>query len=406
MAFVTESAGVENTSTPTSTISNLSVSENTREADGSSTSTGKTSERTISIGRRPVKPSYSEAAKKLIPSDGPGEEKPAPAVAAEVKPAGDAKPADAAKPTDAPDPVAEHRKANERLTARNAELLRQLEELKGSKSKKSISEREKLFEEIDREYIDNPPAALRKLVAHAIRDKDPKSERVTREIRNMYRDLTERELEVAPTEAARAEREMWRTRLMYERDKVDREAEAAAAAEEAKAAAEAAAKEADPETASKVARVATFLPSLAEKAPLTMALSEHFDREKPESLVYKIILHGFETGEFDPNTNDDVLVAAATEKIENHYRGLIEKIDAARNKTATSPTQPNTGKDSPPEGADRSAVVRTITGAHASVAPATPPATKTDDAKPVQYVSKRQKHLALAEKYAGAVRRG
>jgi hypothetical protein len=404
MAFVTESAGVENTSSPTSTISNLSVSENTREADGSSTSPGKTSERTISIGRRPVKPSYSEAARKLIPSDGPGEEKPAPA--AETKPAGDEKPAADTKPSEAPDPVAEHRKANERLTARNAELLRELTELKAAKPKKGASDREKLFDEIDREYIDNPPAALRKLVAHAIRDKDPKSERVTREIRNMYRDLTERELEVAPTEAARAEREMWRTRLMYERDKVDREAEAAAAAEEAKAAAEEAAKSADPETTGRVALVASLLPAVAEKAPLTLALAEHFDNEKPEALIYRFIRHGLETGAMDPGSTNEELVAAATMKIETHYRGLIEKIDAARNKTATSPTQADATKDSPSAGADRSSVVRTITGAHASVAPATPPATKPDDTKPVQYVSKRQKHLALAEKYAGSVRRG
>lgn len=408
MPFVTESASVENTAAPTATISNFSVSENTRSADGSSTSSGKTAERTISIGRKPPKASYSEAAKKLIPSDTntSSEAKPAEtAPAAEAKQEGEAKPATTEKPAETaaatPDPVAEYRKANDRLTSTNAKLLREVEELRASKPKRDMSDREKAFDEIDRGYFDSPATSVRKLLAQVIGDKDHQSERVTSELRNLYLDLTEHELGVAPSESAKATRESQRTRAIVEREKRDR-----AAAEEAAAKQPAAAPDEDKETAGKVARVGSLLPAIAEKHPLAMSLSEHFDDEKPEALIYKIIAAGFKTGEFDPATNDDVLVAAAAEKIENHYRGLVEKIDAARNKTATPPTQESTPQDSPSAGADRSPVVRTITGAHASVAPATPPAAKTDDKPPVQYVSKRQKHLALAEKYASAGRRG
>ena len=401
MAFVTESVSVENTAAPTATISNFSVSESTRSADGTSTSSGKTAERTISLGRKPAKPSYSEAARKLIPSDdGASEAKPAEATEAKPAAAAEAKPADPAKPAEVADPVAESRKANERLTSANAKLLREVEELRASKPKHGMGDREKAFDEIDRGYFDSPAAAVRKLLAQVIGDKDHKSERVTSELRNLYQDLTEHELGVTPSETARATRESQRTRLIVEREKRDR-----AAAEEA-AAKQSAAPDADRETAGKVARVGSLLPAIADRHPLMVGLSEHLDGEKPEALIFKIISAGFETGEFDRATNDDVLVAAAAEKIENHYRGLVEKFDAARNKTATPPTQQSTPADSPSAGADRNPVVRTITGAHASVAPATPPVAKTDDKQPVQYVSKRQKHMALAEKYAGAGRRG
>jgi len=405
--FVTETSMVDNTSAPIAGTSGDTVMESsTRSADGTTVSSrAGTLEKIIPVGRRRMGVSVSDSAKKLLLTDDSGAEEttaapPAAAAAADVDgkestatpdpAAADAK--DAPKPVD---PVAEYRAMNERLTTRNAALLQEVEQLRSSRPKKDADERLRAFEEIDSAYFDSPALAIRKLVANIVGEKDPNSDRVTREMKGLYQDLTEKELEVSPSESARAERESLRTRLMVERERRDREA--------------AAAKQNEPAQPSDlneghVARVASFLPAIGTKFPLATGLAEHFDGEKPERLILRMISKGFATGEFDPATDDDKLVEAAAAKIENHYRGLVEKIDGARSKPiSATPTPASDPKDSPSSGAGRSPVARTtITNAHASVAPAAPPAKKPEAAAtPPQYVSEKARIRALAEKYAG-----
>lgn len=298
-------------------------------------------------------------------------------------------------PVEAP-PPAEHEDVAARLSKRNQELLAEVETLRSTKSKRELSKREQTLDEAERMWTEDSIGAIRRIAALAIGAEDPNSPEVDKQMSWLYHDLTEKELNVPLDPNVKSLRESERTRLMVARDKRERDAAAAAPTEPV-------ADKQFTEHAELVGRHITASKH-AEKYPLLMSLAEDFDAAKPEALILKAIHRGFATGELDPRTTDDKLIEAASRRIEDRYQALADKILKARPSTSTAaPTPAPAANASPTNGAaGQSHGTRTITAASASVAPATPPAPKTEpqtEASPPKYRNEKERRAALARKH-------
>ena len=322
------------------------------------------------------------------------EPKAAPAAAPAKEPTKEpeTKPAESAESAK-PEPNDEHRVANERLAARNRELLSELETLRKSGSQREPEPRFKALAEAERGYLDDSTGALRKFIAAAIGVDDPAHKDVDAELAGLYQDLTAKELGIELDESKRALREVTRTRQLRARDQRE-----ARTQQEKPAAAPATAQT---DNAEHVALIGGKLPTIGAKYPLTMALAERMHGAKPEALLLRVIHEGFATGEFDPSSSDDLLIEQALKKTETHYQALADDIGKARpsNSTATPTTADATAnqeKAQPQAG-------RSITNASASVAPATPPAKQpetTTKTEPV-YRTEHERRMAIARKHFG-----
>ena len=312
-----------------------------------------------------------------------------------------------AEPETKTDPAAEHIARADKLAEHNRRLVTELETMRETMRKKptrgEMSAREKALDEAERAYISDPVAAIRRLAATALGIDDPKAKEVDDELVGLYQDLTERELSVQLDPAQKAMRESARNRRLFERDKRDRAQETASAAAPVEA-------PEDKQTAETVTLIGSKLTESkhADKFPLMMALSTDLDGMKPEELLWRGIKRGIAAGELDPKSPDDVLIETVSKQIEtyyqNHYQALADKVSKARPQTSTAatPTQasPATESKADPQGNG----VRTITNASASVAPATPPAKKTEPTTetPPKYRNEAERRRALAAKHFGA----
>jgi hypothetical protein len=283
----------------------------------------------------------------------------------------------------------------ERTTARNRELLAELDKHRAAPPRPEPGEREKALDGIERMYLEDPVGAIRRLQALALGVGDHAHKDVDAELSGLYKDLTARELGVTLDPGAAALREAERNRRMLDRDKRDRRAETAPPPA------------ADPEAE----RTAKVLPIIsqqlavgkhAERFPLLMTLSGDFDGVKPEELLWRSISKGIATGELDPKTKDDALIDTVAQRIETHYQALADKILKARPSTAAPVPTPTPDATESKAGAT-SQGPRTITNASASVAPATPPAEKpapvTASAAPTKYRNEAERRKAIAAKY-------
>jgi hypothetical protein len=315
-------------------------------------------------------------------------------------------PAEAAKPeptavpaTEPPPPppeLAELTAARERLSAQNAKLLADLETARAAP--KPV-ERSKLVEAFD-EYIDNPLAAIRRGIAHALGLDDPEHAEVTAELDALIPDLTAKQLSVPLDPAQQASRDAAKARQALARDKRSRKAESEAATKAQTAQAEQA----------KVDQVATFIgnrlslartasdgkatPSWRDAHPLTMSMAQRLSGMTPERLVASVVQQGLATGRYDQTraNDDDYLIASALRDIESDYQVIADDLIKARPTPPTptlSPPQvspPSTAATTPPAPAPAATTSasqappqghggRTLTQADSSVAPATPPST-------------------------------
>lgn len=305
-----------------------------------------------------------------------------------------AAPAPAADPA-TPDQAAEHRERADRLATHNQRLLAENAELRKRGATRELSAREKALDVAERGYFDDSVGSIRQLIAVAIGSDDPKSKEVDEELKGLYQDLTERELSVSLDTATKANREAARTRKILERDKRERKAETTTPAATP-----------DPAEAARDAEHLSIISDwmttedAATKFPLLMKHSQYFDGMEPKNLVLSIIRNGFETGEFDPKSDDKKLIDAASRKIEAHYKSVADRFGPAPS-TAAPTTQATVATDSKadPQGNG----TRTITNASASVAPATPPAKKPEtqtEEKP-KFRNERERRAALAAKHFG-----
>lgn len=324
-----------------------------------------------------------------------------PAPAAAPAAGTEAKPAEAAP---APNPADEYKAVNERLTARNRDLVARLEALEKPQPKREMSEREKALDESERLYLEKPREALRLYLATAIAVADPSSPEVDAELRGLYQDLTEEELGVAPSESAKAKRESERTRRMWEREKRERAAEKAAEATAAPQAQNSA------EAQNAIGFIGHHLSTKgadgaapADKFPLLSEVAQDLDGEPPEVLIFREIGRAIAAGEADEKTPGDQLIAAAAARLESKYQALAAKLAGkAKSSTSTAPpvVQPTSVTASPTEGANHSHGVRSITQASASVAPATPPASKPEAPKePPKYRNENERRKAILSKH-------
>lgn len=326
------------------------------------------------------------------------------AVAATPAPAPAATPETPAKPAEAaPTPahleeIERYKAVNERAIKRNQELLAELEGHRKAGPKKDLTKREQLIAEAAQLYLEDSPGALRKFIAAGIDLEDPNHADVTEEMKGLYEDLTAKELGVSLDDGKAAKREMARIRKLHARDKREQAAQREAATKPA--AAEDGAREVEfigGQLSVSKADGKTFM----QRYPL-LSLAEHFDSTKPEALIWKHISAGIRAGELDPNLSNDALIEAAAKKIEARYQDLGEKYAKARPGTAQpTPAQPQVASNE----SSQSHGARTITAQDASVAPATPPAKKTEqpaaETKPRQWKNEKERRAYLARKHAG-----
>lgn len=316
--------------------------------------------------------------------------------AAVAAPAPEAKPAaPAAEAKSAPD--AELVARAERLAEANKRLVAEVEKHRSGGGGEP-DERTKALHEIERDLTTDFMGSLRRLVALNAGIKDPASPDVDRLMAGNYALWTEHELKMPLDSGKRAEIGTERNRLLIERDKREREAQAKAA--ETKAAAEAQTR-ADAEY---VSRLDTELGELkhAEKYPLLMKHAKLFDGLSPAQLLLNSVRAGIKAGEFDPRTPGNDLLHHYSKVIETHYQALRDQIAGASASTAT-PAQPTVSSTENTAGATTPGA-RTITNASASVAPPAPPAkptpTETDQPKP-KFRTETARRQALAERYFG-----
>ncbi len=289
------------------------------------------------------------------------------------------------------DAVAEHKARADRFHEANQKLVTEVEQLRARPTRGEPTPRELALDEAERTVIDDSIGALRKLYATALGVDDPKHASVDQHLTWLYHDLTERELGVPLDPAIKNARELERIKHLRARDKRDDAA--------AKAPVQQPANGAQFDNHVRLVGEHQTAAKHAEKFPLLMTVGQDFDRLAPSELVLREIQRGFETGEYHRATNDDVLIESASRRLEDKYQVLAEKIGKARPQQAAStatPTQAAVATD--PKAEPQGNGHRTITNASASVAPATPPATKpapdaATTAKPWRNEKERIKQL-------------
>jgi hypothetical protein len=310
----------------------------------------------------------SVLAPKDAPADPATEQKSEPAAATPPAPAPTPEPEKtAAQPQD------DYRGVSERLTAKNRELLAEIEQLKGRPSRE-LNATEKALQKAYSTYWDDSVGAVRQFLAVVHGHEDPAHKDVDSELSGLYQDLTARELDVPLDKNEQAIRESARTRQILAREKRERQAEQAPTRASAD----------DPDArlfAEHSQIVGTRLSSrladgktVGDAYPLTHKAAERLHGQKPEALILSVIREGVRTGEIDENASNDSKIEQAAKKIEAHYQALADMFDEAR-KPATSTATPTPAADAKANQEQaRNQVGRSITNASASVAPATPPA--------------------------------
>lgn len=357
---------------------------------------------TITVGKRRL--GLPESARKMLDNiDKHGtvhdESPPAAAVVPDagvtpVSPA--ATVADLAAATVVPEPVKPD-DATERLTEANRKLLAEVETLRSSPAKHTPGPREKTLDEVERLLIDDTVGSLRKLFATALGVEDPKDPAIDQHLTWLYHDLTERELGVPLDPTVKNAREVERVKHLRARDRREM------AAESAKATAGPSAE--DQTFAQHAQLVSDHQTALehAEKFPLLLTVGHDFDGRPPSELVLNEVRRLVRSGEYAPTTNDDVLIEAASRRLEAKYQALADKISKARPAVSTAtPTQATVATDQKAE--PQGTGPRTITNASASVAPATPPAAKTtpaDEPTKKPWRNEKERIKQLIAKHSG-----
>lgn len=313
--------------------------------------------------------------KQIETRDSAAPSEPAGETPADVTPAADPPTESVAPAEPPPSPeIVEYRSRAERSEAANKALLAEIETLKKNKPAPAAH---KLLAEAGDTYIEDQLGGVRKLIAASMGIEDPADKRVDAELRDLFTDLTAHNLGVTPEESHLAKREAARARQLLAREKRERKAEEATSVEKAQADAEA--KKADDAATFIGNRLATERDGKAVKDsfPLLHQFAETLDGKKPEALIWEVLQRETKTGRLQLTQDDDANIAAAAKLIESHYQDLAEKLGKARPTTSTAqPQQPTTtsaSKDTRPQ-----TQARTLTTADASVAPATPPAAKTE----------------------------
>jgi hypothetical protein len=352
-----------------------------------------------------------ESARKLLEVlDRPADDKPAPA--GDLKPAA-ATPAapPATPPLGAPaQPAAPEAKAEpekqpaaaphaaelERVLAQNRALTEEVGRLKTA-PRHEPSPRDKALDEIERTYLENPRASVRRLIAVALGHEDPKHPDVDSEMKGLLQELFSDDAGVPIDDTRQAKIEAARTRHLLARDKRQRTAEQAAASAPPESSE-------DKQTAADTQVLSNLLDthkvdgkSFAERYPLMMSVSQKVHGIKPADLLRTFIYEGFATGEYDRAKPAGELIELAAKRAEALYQDLHDTLGRAR---PTSTAQPTTA----PEIANKEGqgqAPRSITNASASVAPATPPAKPDTSAPPKRYRTTEEKRLAIIQRHTG-----
>lgn len=310
-------------------------------------------------------------------------------------PPGEAAPA-AAKPQVPPsaadDPVSKLQAEIAKRDAANRALYEEFEAYK--KQPRDVSSADKLLQEAAKSYLDDETVALRKFIAAGLGLADHNAPEVEQELRDLYGDLTAKELGVTPDTAQQAKREAARTRRQWEREKRERKAQeqslSTAPAQDAQA------KE-DQEAAQ---YIGTKLSPKSADYPLLTTLANDLDGMPPELVIAKVIRREIKTGRLDKNQSDEDLIAAAAKIAESRYQALRDMFTKASPTPSQSPStatpngKPSAAASSARPDTRQSHGARTLTAADASVAPATPPASKPkhkDDDKPPPGASDEEK---------------
>lgn len=367
---------------------------------------GGVEQETITVGKRRL--GLPESARKMLDNiDKHGtvhdESPPAAAVVPDagvtpVSPAATVADPAAAAAAPVPTPATVDADATERLTEANRKLLAEVETLRSSPVKHTPGQREKTLDEVERLLIDDSIGSLRKLYATALGVEDPKDPAIDQHLTWLYHDLTERELGVPLDPTVKNAREVERVKHLRARDRREMAAESQRAA--------APAPSAEDQTFAQHAQLVSGHQTSAghtAKFPLLMAAGSDIDGRPASELVLREIRRGFDTGEYNRATNDDVLIEAASRRLEAKYQALADKIVKARPAVSTAtPTQATVATDqkAEPQGTGH----RTITNASASVAPATPPAAKptpTDDPPKKPWRNEKERIKQLIAKHSG-----
>lgn len=275
------------------------------------------------------------------------------------------------------DPTAPLKEQAARLEARNRELVTELDVAKKT-PKAQRSERETALVAAEAAYIEEGSVpALRKFLA-VVMGAAPDSKEVDAELSGLYTDLTARELGVALDDNQRNLRDNARTRLLLARDKREKvEAEKKPAADNS----------ADGVRYEEAAKHVTGMlttktqtgTSLADEYPLLMTLAKDFDGFEPGEVLARAIRQDALAGSLAPNLSDLDMIRTVASKIEKHYDGVAQRIEAARAKKNKKPDT-TTPSDKKPKAAvaasteqRQSTGAPTITTTAASRAPATNP---------------------------------
>lgn len=346
-------------------------------------SNGGTIQNEVKVGGARV---LSDSARKLFEVlDKPADDKPAPTGGEQKAEAAPAQPAapplgtapaqpvapDATTPPPAQPAAAPHAAELERMLARNRELVEENARLKSGGAKRELGAREKALDEIERTYLDNPRAAVRRLAALALGHEDPQHADVTAEMKGLLQELFSDDAGVPIDSSQQAIREAARTRHMLVREQRERRAEAQAASAPPESSEDKQAAEDTKLIGTVIANHKVDGKAFAERYPLTAAMSQEVHGVKPDGLLLKVIYNGFATGEFDRTATADKLVEQAARKTEDLYQALGDKFSKARPQPSTA--QPTPAPEIPNKQGQEQAA-RSITNASASVAPATPPA--------------------------------
>lgn len=249
---------------------------------------------------------------------------------------------------------------------------RLLVELETERKRPAAQTRPALLDAAESLYLEDAIGGLRHYLAAALGVEKADDPKVEQELRDLYLDLSAKEIGVTPDPAHQAKREAARTRQLWDREKRQRTAEEQRKANEGQ-------QDADAKKAE--AASAYIAPRLQQKAsdyPLLTQLAEVFDGEKPEALIWKVLERESKTGRIALTADDDANIAAAAKLIESHYQALVDKVGKAK-----PVSQPSTAKPAKPSAVTsasqeqrQSHGARTLTTADASVAPAAPPAKK------------------------------
>lgn len=318
-----------------------------------------------------------------------------------------ATPAAPAAPEAKPQPADDHRAELERVTARNRDLVAELERAKAGAGKRDLTSREKAMQAAEQQYFTGQSGAIdavRTFLASVLGIEDPKHADVDAELSGLYQDLTSRELGVSVDPAQSAKREAARTRQLLARSERERKAVQDAAGKPTPE---------DPE-AKLVTEHTTLIgnrlsqrqadgKTVGDAYPATMQLAERFYGLKPEATLLRVIREGFVTGEFDPHRPNEELIDQALKKSETHFRNLYQVLAGAFGGASTpaSTATPNTSDASANKDAGQRQAPRPITNASASVAPATLPAKPETQSKTPTYRSETERRKALLNKRFG-----